>query len=155
MVSRYEQVASIVTTLYRCIHKIEREEMKKYGLKGPHAYCLIAMGRYPDGITMTELSRICDKDKAAISRAITELEAADMVYRVSKPSQRYRVPILLTEKGQEAVSAVNRAASIAVERAGEGMTDELRQVFYPCLDLISTNLQKICLNGIDVLEDEE
>lgn len=154
MVSRYEQVASIVSALYRCIHKIERTEMKKYGLKGPHAYCLIAMGRHPDGITMTELSRICDKDKAAISRAIAELEKAGMVCRVSKPAQRYRVPIFLTEKGKDAVSAVNRVAAIAVEKAGEGMTDEWRQVFYPCLDLISANLQKLCLNGLDGEEFE-
>lgn len=148
MVSRYEHVASVVSVLYRCIHKIEREEMAKYGLKGPHAYCLVAMGRFPDGITMTELSRICDKDKAAISRAVAELEEAGMIYRRAAAAQRYRIPLFLTEKGKEAVRRVNELAGLAVEKAGKGMTDTQRDVFYPCLDRIATNLQKLSLDGL-------
>ena len=50
--------------------------MEKYGLKGPHAQCLLAMRRNPQGITASQLCTICDKDKAAISRTVAELEQA-------------------------------------------------------------------------------
>ena len=80
----YEQFAGSVLCLSRCIQKIQRTEMAKYGLKGAHAQCLLAMSRYPDGITAAQLSQISDKDKAAISRTLAELMQAGMVERQSK-----------------------------------------------------------------------
>ena len=81
MVTRFEQFSGAVSCIYRCIQKIERVEMAKYGLKGPHAQCLLAMSRYPDGITASELCTVCDKDKAAISRTVAELEREGLVER--------------------------------------------------------------------------
>ena len=74
MRSKYEQFTASVLCLSRCIQKIQRTEMAKYGLKGAHAQCLITMGHYPEGVTVAQLSRISEKDKAAISRTMSELE---------------------------------------------------------------------------------
>ena len=61
----YEQFARSVLCLSRCIQKIQRTVMAKYGLMGAHAQCLLIMSRYPEGITAAQLSQISDKDKAA------------------------------------------------------------------------------------------
>ena len=90
MVSRFEQFSGAVSCIYRCIQKIERVEMAKYGLKGPHAQCLLAMGHHPEGLTSSELCTLCDKDKAAISRTVAELEREGLVVRNTKGSNRYR-----------------------------------------------------------------
>ena len=101
MRSKYEQFAGSVLCLSRCIQKIQQTEMAKYGLKGAHAQCLVAMLRYPEGITVTQISELCDKNKAAISRAVRELAEKGFVRRDGENS--YRAPVVLTEKGREAL----------------------------------------------------
>ena len=100
MISRYEIISASVSSIYHDIQKIQRTEMAKYGLKGPHAQCLLAMSRYPEGITAARLCEICEKDKAAISRTLTELEQAGMVSRQTNNGSRYRASLTLTEQGQ-------------------------------------------------------
>ena len=148
MISRYELFASSVACIYRYIQKIERVEMAKYGLKGPHAQCLLAMNRYPEGITAARLCEICDKDKAAISRTVTELEQADMISREIPGGKRYRSCLKLTSKGIEATQAVTERVSLAVEQAGAGLDEDNRQIFYSVLGLIAGNLQTICRDGL-------
>ena len=81
MVSRFEHFSSSISCIYRYIQKIERIEMEKYGLKGPYAQCLLAMRRYPEGITAARLCEVCDKDKAAVSRMVAELEEKGLITR--------------------------------------------------------------------------
>lgn len=149
MVTRFEQFSASVSCIYRCIQKIERVEMAKYGLKGPHAQCLLAMSRYPEGVTSSALCAICDKDKAAISRTVAELEREGLVMRACKGSANYRVPLKLTAQGEAAAEHVQERAKLAVEKAGEGMTDEQRVTFYKVLDLIAGHLQTICEEGLE------
>ena len=148
MRSRFEQFSASVFSIYRSIQKIERVEMEKYGLKGPHAQCLLAMSRYPEGITSSRLCAVCDKDKAAISRTVAELEREGLVERSLKEGNRYRAP-LLTPQGKAAAEHVDERAKLAVEKAGEGMTDEQRAIFYTVLDLIAGHLQTICEEGLE------
>ena len=146
MVSRFEQFAASISAVYHYIQKIERTEMANFGMKGPHAQYLIAMVRYPQGITAAQLGKICDKDKAAVSRAVAELEKEGLVRRLD--ARTYRTPLMLTEKGSAAAAIVNRKAAQAVEAAGHGLTDENRRIFYEALDLIASNLHRISTEGI-------
>ncbi len=152
MQSRYEQFAGSVLCLYRCIQKIQRMEMEKYGLKGAHAQCLLAMSRYPEGITASQLCQISDKDKAAVSRTVSELAREGLIERQTKNGNNYRAPLILTQKGMEAAGRVDKAARMAVEQAGEGLTDERRAIFYATLDLIASNLQRISRDGLNPSE---
>jgi DNA-binding MarR family transcriptional regulator len=81
MVGRFEQFCTAISSIYRAIQKIERVEMAKYGLKGPHAQCMLAMDRHPEGITAARLCEICEKDKAAISRTLSEMVQEGLVSR--------------------------------------------------------------------------
>ncbi len=149
MQSRYEQFAGSVLCLYRCIQKIQRTEMAKYGLKGSHAQCLLAASRYPEGITATELSQLTGKDKAAISRTLSELSREGLIARQCRDGQIYRSPFLLTEQGHAAAGRVEQAARLAVEQAGVGLTEEHRTIFYATLDLLATNLIRISRDGLE------
>ena len=154
MRSRYEQFAGSVLCLYRYIQKIQRIEMAKYGLKGSHAQCLLVMNRYPEGITAAQLSHISDKDKAAISRTLSELAREGLVERKSTTNS-YRAPLFLTEKGLTAAMRVDQIARRAVEEAGLGLTDERREEFYATLDLLASNLHRISQVGLDTDANQE
>lgn len=152
MVSRYELFSTCISCMYHDIQRIERAEMARYGLKGPHAQCLLAMSRYPEGITSVRLCQICEKDKAAISRIVAELEQMGMVRRTEHNGTRYRASLTLTEQGQTAAKAVEEKARLAVERAGAGLDNKSREVFYSVLALIAGNLHAICKNGLTEAE---
>ena len=156
MITRFEQFSSSISGIYKHIQKIERDEMVKYGLKGSFAQYLLAIGRYEEGITSSKLCEICDKDKAAISRVVSEMEQKGLIYRQStgESDNLYRAMLKLTEKGKEAADHVNERAKIAVEFAGKGLTDESRQAFYATLSLIASNLQNISKKGIPAHEND-
>ena len=152
MVSRYESFSTCISCIYHDIQRIERAEMARYGLKGPHAQCLLVMSRFPEGITAARLCEVCEKDKAAISRIVAELEQMGMVRRTEHNGTRYRASLTLTEQGQTAAKAVEEKAQLAVERAGAGLDDKSREVFYSVLALSAGNLHAVCKNGLTEAE---
>lgn len=148
MVGRFEQFCAAISGIQRSISRIERVEMAKFDLKGPHAQCLLAMRRNPGGITAAQLCELCEKDKAAVSRMVAELEQAGMVVRVDPEGKRYRSKLLLTEKGNQVAQSVNRIVYRAVSQAGAGYDPEQRQTFIRVLKTIEDNLQAICKDGL-------
>lgn len=154
MDERYQVFSTAVSCLYHDIQKIERTEMAKYGMKGPQAQCLLAMSQYPQGITAAALCQICERDKAAISRTLAELEQQGMVCRQEANGSRYRARLLLTPQGQAAARTVGEKARLAVEQAGAGLDDQQREIFYEVLAIIAKNLHNICKNGIQTRDAE-
>lgn len=148
MEGRYELISASVSSMYHDIQKIERVEMAKYGLKGPHAQCLLAMKKYPEGITAARLCEVCEKDKAAVSRILAELEESGMILRENRNGSRYRASLRLTERGKAAADAVVEKARLAVEVAGTGFGEEEREVFYRVLSIIAGNLHRLCRDGL-------
>ena len=148
MVRKYEHFSLSISRIYHDIQRIERTEMEKFGLKGPHAQTLLALHRHPEGITAVQLCEVCVKDKAAISRSIGELEDKGMVIRSQNKGTAYRAPLTLTPKGVDAALAVSEKARIAVEQAGAGLEDGERQVFYRVMAMIADNLHTICMDGL-------
>lgn len=154
MLNRFEQFTTAISALYRDVQKIERDEMEKQGLRGAFAQYLLAISRYPEGITAATLCEVCDKDKAAVSRIISELENKGLLEKENDGISQYRAKLRLTPAGQQAAAFVRERASIAVELAGSGLSDEDRKVFYSALERISTNLQQICIDGIPEKEND-
>ncbi len=149
MIDRFEQLTSSVFSVYQSILKIQRTEMAKYGLKGAHVQCILNLSSHPEGITVTQLSKLVEKDKAAISRDLAELEAKGLVEPSDKTSGSYRAKLRLTEAGEKAACFVRERVALAVQKAGEGLSDADREVFYPAFVLIASNLQNICRDGLD------
>lgn len=148
MIKRFEQFSSAFSSIYRYIQKIEREEMEKHGLKGAFAQYLMALHRHPDGMTASQLCEACDMNKAAVSRAIGEMEEAGLVCKKSENETSYRAPLFLTERGREIVQFVYERGIIAVEKGGQGLSEDDRRAFYAALQLIAGNLQRLCQDGL-------
>lgn len=147
MLSRYEQFSALISSLCRSIQKIEREEMEKYGFKGAYAQYLAAMRRHPEGVTSAQLSEICDRDKAAVSRAVTEMEEKGLLLRTGQKDNLYRARLTLTETGRQAAEFVARRGQEAVDAADLGVNEEDRRILYATLSTIAENLQSIHQNG--------
>jgi len=148
MLRRFEEFSFIISSIYHAIQKIERDEMEKYGLKGPHAQYLVAMTHCPEGVTAARLSELCDKDKAAVSRALGELEKRGMVIRELANDTAYRALLKLTEQGEAAARFVCGKATAAVELAGKSLSDQDREFFYAALRRISDTLTRISREGL-------
>lgn len=148
MIGRFEQFSSAMSSINQCILKLQREEMEKYRLKGVYAQYLSILYHYPEGLTSAQLCECCDKDKAAISRVVTELERRELVCRVGDTGTVYRAPVKLTEKGKKAAEFVRDRAEIAVEAASRGVSDEDRAIMYKALETIAKNLQALSEKGI-------
>ena len=148
MLERFEKFTGAIYGIYRSIQKIESYVMEKYGLKGSFAQYLVVMTRFKSGITSVQLSNICEKDKAAVSRAVSDMEREGLITRKREGANLYRAMLILTEKGERAANKVCEMAAIAVESAGKGLDEENRKKLYHSLDLIAANLKEICKDGI-------
>lgn len=148
MLRRFEEFSYTIADIYHCIQKIERDEMDKYGLKGPHAQYLVAMSHCPEGVTAAQLSDLCDRDKAAVSRALSELEKRGLVIRELANDTAYRALLKLTDTGRAAAQFVCGKVTQAVELAGRGLSDQERQVFYSVLHRIGSNIRTIARDGL-------
>ena len=155
MLNRFSKFSFSISEIDRCWHKLAAEEMAKYELNSAHAVYLNALyNADQDGITAAQLSHISDKDKAAISRTLSELAREGLVERRSSTNS-YRAPLFLTDKGLEAAMRVDQIARRAVEQAGLGLTDTRREEFYATLDLLASNLHRISQVGLDTDDNLE
>ena len=148
MLRRFEQFTAAISAINRFIQKIERDEMEKYGLKGAYAQYLLAMQQHPTGITATELCEVCDRNKAAVSRILSEMEQKGLICRADDQDSQYRARLTLTSAGQEAASYVSHKAALAAELVGSGLSDEARAAFYSALELITKNIGSVSATGL-------
>jgi len=148
MLSRFQQFSYVISEINRHIQKIERDEMIKYGCKGAFAQYLVALLSHPEGLTATRLCQLCDKDKAAISRIVSEMQEKGLVTRSAETARAYNAPIKLTEYGRNAAEHVCLKARAAVKAVGGEMSEEERRVLYSLLDTIAGKLQTLSEEGI-------
>lgn len=149
MLDRFELFSSAISAIYRDIQKIEKDEMDRRGYKGAFAQYLVILRRHPQGLTASELCELCDRDKAAVSRVMAEMEEKGLVTRTG--GQPYRAKLSLTELGQETACFVAQRAEVAVQEAGKGLSEQDRAVFYAALGLIAANLQNLSRAGLPEL----
>ena len=147
MLDRFEQFSSGISAIYRYIQKIERDEMERNGMKGGLAQYLAILIQYPEGLTAAQLCEISDRDKAAVSRSVSEMESKGLLRRIVGENA-YRARLVLTDSGKQAAQFVCRRIDTAVELAAIGLKDADRAVFYAALELFARNLQTICREGL-------
>ena len=148
MLDRFEKFSLAIAEINRCWHKIAGEELAKYNLKASHVTYLLVLDRYPEGLTAPTLAELCDRDKADVSRMLSILEDKGLVTKDGIGSNRYRGFLRLTPEGQTVAEELSRRAELAVEQAGEGLTERERIIFYSALDTITKNLRRISQEGL-------
>ena len=139
---RFETFSLCLFNISRYWNRIAAEEMKKYGLKGSHAFYLVTILRHDGQITASDLCQMCGKDKADVSRAVSKMEELAMLIRVG--DNPYRAKLRLTETGLQAALHVRQTAAVIVDRVGKDLTPEKRAVFYDALSSITGNLEELC-----------
>lgn len=138
---RFEAFTGAILELSRDVQKLKELEMQSFGLRGSHAMCLYYLGKFSDGLTVTELAAACREDKAAVSRCIAQLTQRGLV-EGNYPSDKrsYRTKLSLTEEGREMVQTIGRKIDSALTSGGMGLTEEQRQSLYQTLNIIAKNL---------------
>lgn len=148
MTDRFERFSFALSEISRYWHKLTTDEMEKHGLKGTHSVYLMAMSRYPEGITAPKLCELCGKDKSDVSRMMSIMEKKGLVTKEGIHQNCYRGVFKLTETGREAADFVKKRANLAVSIAGKDLTDESRTVFYEAMESIAANLKELCEAGL-------
>jgi DNA-binding MarR family transcriptional regulator len=148
MIERFERFSLAISEISRYWHKITAVEMEKYDLKGPHSVYLVAMYRYPEGITASKLCELCGKDKSDVSRMMSIMEKKGLVKKEGVHQNLYRGVFKLTEQGKDAAEHVRERARLAVEIAGSDLSDENRAIFYEALESITNRLREISKEGL-------
>ena len=155
MPDRFERFSFALLEIYRHWYSIAQREMKALNLSVPHALYLLAMQNYEDGLTATELSEVCSRDKAELSRCISQFEARGLVRRDAVRGNQYRALIKLTDEGKAVAARLRERANTAVALGGRGIDEADRTTFYEVLELIAYNLQTISAEGLPSSEPSE
>lgn len=145
MKERFETFTALISKIGRNIRKIKNKQMSEYDLRSAHVSCIYYL-YVNKSLTVTELAERCDEDKATISRAIEFLVRAGFLYTCDASGKRYKTPIVLSEKGKEIGKEIAEKIDGVLQKAGAGLDENERILFYRNLSLISENLERIANN---------
>ncbi len=146
--NRFERFSFAMLSIYRNWHKLMSCEMKKRGLRGNCGIYLVALSHAPGGLSAKELSANCGRNKADVSRAVSDLEKKGFVERNVADASRYRAKFSLTESGKKAAESVGKQVDSAVEIAGGDISPAEREIFYELIESIAFKLEKLTCNGL-------
>lgn len=143
MFKRFEDFLIATNQITKSIQKIKTREMKEFGLKGAHVMLLFQLKTHGGKGTQAELSEWCHEDKAAISRALGELEERKLIGYEDEATvnKKYKLRVLLTEKGEDVTERMGGKIMDAVDTASKGYTEEEREMFYNVLFHVAENLK--------------
>ena len=118
--------------------------MSEYGLRSVHMGCLLRIKHSERGMTITELSKVSNTDKALISRVIKELTLDGFVAtKTAGEDKSYRKKYYLTEKSENIVSDIDEDIGRYMARARVGIPESDMIKFYEVLSHLSNNISLI------------
>ncbi|MBR5468618.1 MAG: transcriptional regulator [Firmicutes bacterium] len=139
---RFETFTVLINRISRNIKKIKNQEMAEYNLRSSHISCLYYLYS-SETLTATELCELCEEDKATISRSLDYLEKNDFITCETKDAKRYKSPLYLTEKGNEAGKKIADKIDNILDAISDVLSEEERVAFYRSLSIISERLDDI------------
>ena len=143
MINRFKEFNKGISTAYKHLIKIKSYGIKEFGIKGSHVMCLFNISEAENGLTATELCKLCSEDKAAISKALAALEEKKYIQFENGENKKYRSKYFLTEDGKYVISKVYDKIFNAVSLGGDGVSEEERDIFYKTLGVINSNLESL------------
>ena len=116
--------------------------MEPFGLTGAHTMCLRHLYNNPEGLTRTKIVRLCDIDKAQVSRVINELCAKGYVIETENENINYRKRLKLTPLGKDITEHINKLIiDINAYVSADIESDEL-EVFYRVFEKLCERLKE-------------
>ena len=105
---RFDKFYHLISCSGKSIQKLKVASMLPFGLTGAHTMCLRYLCANPDGLTRTKIVRLCDIDKAQVSRVINELCAKGYVIETENENINYRKRLKLTPLGKDIAEKINK-----------------------------------------------
>ena len=141
---RFEDFVGIISALNKEIQRIKTAEAKRLGFRGSDVMCLYYLVKHPEGLTASELARMVDVSRAAMSRTLAHL-AEDGLVEVGdteeEEASKYRAPVRLTEKGIEAARPLDDIIHRVLDEAGGELAMRQRLQMYDSLNHILERLR--------------
>jgi DNA-binding MarR family transcriptional regulator len=141
MIKRFEIFTVLITKISRNIRRIKTEAMQEFGLKSPHVTCLYYLYERK-ALTVKQLCDICEEDKGAVSRSITELQQKGFVVEEKTGNKKYKNNLVLTEKGSEAAKHIVDRIYSVLKGTSQGLDEKERESFYNSLSVINEKLEQ-------------
>ena len=131
--TRFEDFVGLIDALHKEIQRIKASEAERLGFKGADVMCLYYLTKNHEGLTGSELARLVDVSRAAMSRTIARLEADGLVETAAGGEEtRYRVPVRLEGIIQD-----------VLEETGRVLDVRQRAQMYESLNVILSRLRQI------------
>ncbi|MBR7117168.1 MAG: winged helix-turn-helix transcriptional regulator [Clostridia bacterium] len=147
MADRYIRFTGVIAGITRDIRRITAEAISRFGIKRSFVPCIYFLQKHGP-LSATKLCKLCDEDKANISRTLKALEDEGYVVKEVRTSPRARVKMRLSESGAEIGSYISKCVSDMVTLATEGISDGEIETMYSVLERIGANLRGV-LEEID------
>ena len=142
MDERFYIFTNHINSINRNIRRIKNIEMMEYDLKSPHVSCIYYLYKNKS-LSIKELTKLCDIDKAAISRTLDFLVNNDFIKIDDSENKSYKNDLFLTNKGVEVGKYISDKIDNILNIASKGLTEKEREILYKALDLIDNNLKNI------------
>ncbi len=138
---RFDKFYHLTYSALKSIQRLKIIGMTPYELTGTHTMCLRHLYAAPDGLTRTKLVRLCDVDKAQVSRIINELCAKGYVSETESENANYRKRLKLTRLGVQTAEQINSHVLEINKFVSGDIPDEQLQRFYETLECICKRLE--------------
>lgn len=138
---RLDMFMTLTGSAAKSITRIKHMRMAKYGLGSTHMSCLRKLYVAQNGLTRTQLSKLCGLDKAQITRIIGELCKKGFTVEESTGSG-YKNKIFLTDIGRETTEEIYRIVLEVNEYVSGGISQEDIDHFYKVFDRICSGLKR-------------
>lgn len=142
--TRFEDFVGLIDALHKEIQRIKAAEAERLGFKGADVMCLYYLTKNPEGLTGSELARLVDVSRAAMSRTIARLESDGLVEAAAEDEEtRYRVPVRLTEKGVEVARPIRGIVQDVLDETSRVLDVRQRARMYESLNVILNRLRQL------------
>ena len=116
--------------------------MLPFGLTSSHTICMRKLYEKRDGVTRTQLTKLCAVDKAQISRIIETLTEKGYAVEKRGAQANYRSKIMLTEEGIRVTEEINDIVIRINEYVSGNIPENDIIIFYETFNKICDNLKK-------------
>lgn len=142
--TRFEDFVGLIEALHKEIQRIKSAEAARLGFKGADVMCLYYLLKNPEGLTGSELARVVDVSRAAMSRTLSHLEGEGLVETgTASDETKYRAPVRLTEKGVEVARPIEGIVHDVLDETGRALDEPRRSQMYESLNVVLERLRGI------------
>ena len=139
---RFDVFNHMIASSAKSIQRLKVIGMLPHGLTGAHTLCLRHLYNHPEGLTRTKIVRLCDIDKAQVSRVINELCSKGYVIETENENINYRKRLNLTPMGKDTTAQINKLILCLNSFVSDDIPEEDIAVFYKTFEIICNRLKE-------------